>query len=136
LKFRDWNWTLKSLNSQIKDLIVKKLKFDNQLRVWLKKFKTKNQIIKETRNFKMLVPSIVISSPLYLEFLIKTSILRRISNKTSILRRLWSQHPAMSHAHDMTLPVKYFFKKIFFKKVLSHYIFISYSDYFLTRQIN
>jgi len=116
LKFRDWNWTLRSLNSQIGDLIIKKLKFDSQLEVWLKKFKTKHQIIKETRDFKMLIPSVAISSLLYLEFLIKTSILGKISNKTSILRRLWSRHPAMLHAHNMALPIKYFFKNNFLKK--------------------
>jgi hypothetical protein len=47
LKFGDWNWTLKSLIGQIKGLIVKKkLKFDNQLGDWLKKFKTNDQIVK------------------------------------------------------------------------------------------
>jgi hypothetical protein len=50
LKFEDWNWTPKSLIGQITGLIVKKkLKFNNQLVVWLKKFKTKNQIVKDLR---------------------------------------------------------------------------------------
>jgi hypothetical protein len=49
LKFRDWNWTLKSLIGQIMGLIVKNLKFHSQLRVWMKKFKTKNQIVKYAR---------------------------------------------------------------------------------------
>jgi len=33
LKFSDWNWIFKSLISQIRGLIVKKLKFDSQLGV-------------------------------------------------------------------------------------------------------
>jgi hypothetical protein len=49
----DWNWILKSLISQIRGLIVKKLKFDSQLGVQLKKFKTKDQIIKDARFQRM-----------------------------------------------------------------------------------
>jgi hypothetical protein len=37
---------LKNLIGQIRGLIVKKLKFDSQIGVWLKKLKTSDQIIK------------------------------------------------------------------------------------------
>jgi hypothetical protein len=50
LKFGDWNWSLENLVGQIRGLIVrKKLKFDSQLGNWLKKFKTKDQIVKGAR---------------------------------------------------------------------------------------
>jgi hypothetical protein len=49
LKFGDWNWTLKSLIGQIRVLIVKKLKFDSELEVWFKKFKIKDQFVKDVK---------------------------------------------------------------------------------------
>jgi len=49
LKFGEWNWTLKSLICQIRGCTKKTLNCDSQLGVWLKKFKTKDQIIKGVR---------------------------------------------------------------------------------------
>jgi len=43
------NWSLESLICQIKGLTKKTLKCDSQSGVWLRKFKTKDQIIKDVR---------------------------------------------------------------------------------------